>query len=136
MAFWGAGYHISEIELTYDFRTTDRRRMYNLIKNSAYLKWPGAELNLGYKNTHYFNNKRKARSKAAKLYIKTKDVVSPVVRFELIFKRQILKSNNIFDLRDLYKIDYSFISTYEPLSQEETNVPNITYGIGNKEVEN
>lgn len=105
-------YHISEIELTFDFITDYIDHFYELIKKSAYLKWPGAEFDLGFSDTHYFNNKRKARSKAAILYVKQKDVDSPRVRFELLFKREILKSNRIFNLNDLCKINYYLMKKY------------------------
>ena len=100
------------VELSFDFGTASLDDMFCYLKERVYLKWPGAELNLGLSDTQYYNNIRTARGKGCRLYKKIDDLIIPAARLELLLKRDPLRKNGINQLRDIRLIDYSIVKKY------------------------
>ncbi len=110
-------YHVSTIELSFDFITNNLNQMYDYLKERVSLKWPGSQLNLNHKSTTYYNNIRTARSKGSRLYKKGTGIPVPAVRLELLLKRDPLRSHKINRLSDVSKIDYKLIKKYLELKE-------------------
>ena len=112
-------YHISSMELTFDFVTPDKSiesimEMYSFLVQHVYLKWAGKLFYNDYETTTYIGNCRLTRSKAVRIYVKENEYgVKEKSRLELILKRKVLKRYNVELITDLKKDVYNqIISKY------------------------
>ena len=109
-------YHISSMELTFDFLTTNKEAfeaMLSFLIQHVYLKWAGKSFEHDYETTKYIGNPRKTRSKAIRIYKKEVLYENDKARLELILKKNILNRHNIESIKDLNKnLYYEIVNKY------------------------
>ncbi len=120
-------YHISSMELTFDFFTKNidtLDAMYSMLVQHVYLKWAGKSFENDYETTTYIGNPRKTISKAIRIYKKEyEDKKKDRARLELILKRRLLKRQNIESITDLEKdVYYQIVNKYIKFKDLRLNV--------------
>lgn len=95
---FGTDYNISFVEYTVDLFSNNQIGLFNLISQTAFLKWPGKMINLGYDSTAYLNDNRKNRSKSSKVYLK--DVNGELsIRLEVGLRSFYFRQKKIVDVK-------------------------------------
>ncbi len=116
---------VSEIELTYDFYTDYRHKLFEFLKSHLFLKNVIVKPNSDYTTTFYTHDstddKGKLASKKMKVYLKELELNGKrVVRMELTMKRNIIRKLGLdFPLTNIDSVDLSKFFSFKVINEQK-----------------
>ena len=83
---------VTEVELTFDLFTEDAVGLREWFNQHLFMKYNRMDFDSGYITTFYLGNIRETKSKGIRVYLKPKKGQKKYVRFELVLKRNVIRS--------------------------------------------
>ena len=122
---------VSVIEMTFDFFTDDRIRLFEFLKSHLFHKNRRIGAKRQYYNTFYTSDRKSA--KGMKVYLHRFD--KKIVRLELTLKRSIIRSHGLgFPLSNVDSVDLSKFFSFKYFNKEK--IKNYLYWINRSQIEN